>query len=221
MTARATGKGATVLGKIRNDTISDFLDQVGQRIPAPGGGAAAGVQAGLAGALLSMVARYSSGAKFDRHRDDISRLLAAATELTERSLRAADDDAAAFAAVGTAYALSGTMAADQQHRSAAVRTALRSAVQAPADVIVICGELIAAAEELLPLGNPNVAADIGAAAQSLQAAAATARINLETNRGAVTEETDRVRFRAQIADVDVLIERASTVTGQVRKMVAA
>jgi methenyltetrahydrofolate cyclohydrolase len=49
---------------MRNDTIDSFLAAPADRVPAPGGGASAGLHAAQAAALLAMVARYSDGKRF-------------------------------------------------------------------------------------------------------------------------------------------------------------
>jgi len=43
---------------MRDEKISDFLARLADRVPAPGGGAAAALHAAQAAALLGMVARY-------------------------------------------------------------------------------------------------------------------------------------------------------------------
>ena len=48
---------------IRDQTIGEFLDQLAERVPAPGGGAAAALLAAQGAALLGMVARYTTGEK--------------------------------------------------------------------------------------------------------------------------------------------------------------
>ena len=48
---------------ISDETIGGFLGQLAGRVPAPGGGAAAALQAAMAAALLGMVARYTCGAR--------------------------------------------------------------------------------------------------------------------------------------------------------------
>jgi formiminotetrahydrofolate cyclodeaminase len=58
---------------MRTDTIETFLRSLSARVPAPGGGASAGLLAAQAAALIAMVARYSDGEKYAGHRDAIVR----------------------------------------------------------------------------------------------------------------------------------------------------
>jgi formiminotetrahydrofolate cyclodeaminase len=182
---------------LRDWTLDEFLTRLASHEPAPGGGANAGLQAAMGAALLAMVARYSHG-------EVAGRVATAADELRERSLRLAADDAAAFEAVGTAYKLPKTTDAELEARKAAIRSALAGAVEPPLAVITAARQLIDLAEELLPVSNRNVITDIAAAAESIRAAAATSRVNVEINRGPAT-------------DIDELLVRAENLTAAVRK----
>ena len=52
---------------MRQSTITAFLDSLADRTPAPGGGATAALHLGQAAALVSMVARYSTGPRYAEH----------------------------------------------------------------------------------------------------------------------------------------------------------
>ena len=88
---------------MRDDTITDFLDQLAARLPAPGGGATAALHAAQAAALLAMVARYSDGPKYDAGL--MNRIVTQADALREDALALAEDDENAFRAVAEAYRL--------------------------------------------------------------------------------------------------------------------
>jgi formiminotetrahydrofolate cyclodeaminase len=182
-------------------TIDEFLTRLASRTPAPGGGASAALQAATGAALLAMVARYSSG-------EVAGRVATAADELRETGLRLAAQDAAAFETVGTAYKLPKSTDEQRQARTAAITSALAGAVEPPLAVIAAARQLIELAEELLPASNKNVITDIAAAAESIRAAAATSRVNVEINRGPV-------------ADIDDLLVRAENLTAAVRREITS
>jgi len=191
---------------MRDETISDFLDQLAARLPAPGGGATAALHAAQSAALLAMVARYSNGAKYDAELMD--HIITEADGIRHDALTLAERDAAAFAVVADAYALPKGSEEEQQARSAVIAEALAEAARPPADVIRLALLLVSLAEELRPAGNRNVIADVAAAAEAARAAAVTAQVNVEVNlRGlkdlsvldelaAITEVTDDVVARA-------------------------
>ncbi|MYW72045.1 formimidoyltetrahydrofolate cyclodeaminase, partial [Pseudonocardia sp. SID8383] len=86
-------------------TIGGFLDSLAARAPAPGGGATAALHAAQAAALISMVARYTSGPAYADDADLVSRILEDAEADRAVALALADADADAFTAVTEAYAL--------------------------------------------------------------------------------------------------------------------
>jgi formiminotetrahydrofolate cyclodeaminase len=90
---------------MRNDTIDSFLAALADRVPAPGGGASAGLHAAQAAALLAMVARYSDGNRFAEHAELVQKVCDTADRLREEALGLAEDDVAAFGAVTEAYRL--------------------------------------------------------------------------------------------------------------------
>lgn len=204
-----------------NERVSSLLEQLAARTPAPGGGTVAGLQAAFAGSLLSMVAGYSNGAKYAGVEPIITRLAEQASELTDRALAAAEDDARTFAAVGAAYALPSDGEVAKAERKAAINSALAGATTAPRAVIDICADLAAAAEELLPVGNRSVIADVAAAAASARAAASIARVNLESNLASAATGNERESLQAIVDGVDRLLGRLDAVTEAARNTVPA
>ncbi|MFI6344909.1 cyclodeaminase/cyclohydrolase family protein [Streptomyces sp. NPDC050560] len=206
---------------LRDETVAGFLDRLAARVPAPGGGASAALHAAQAAALLAMVARYSTGPKYEAHAAAIARVTAAADELRDTALRLAEDDARAFTAVTTAYALPKATPEEKEARSGAIARALAGAAVPPADVIAAAARLTDLAEELLPVGNRNVITDVAAAAEAARAAATTARVNVEINLGGVRDPLVRDALIESVARVDALSERADRITAAVREEIAA
>ncbi|MFF7637124.1 cyclodeaminase/cyclohydrolase family protein [Kitasatospora sp. NPDC008050] len=205
---------------MRDETISDFLDRLADRIPAPGGGASAALHAAQAAALLAMVARYSTGEKYAAHEAVVERIIRESDALRERALTLAEQDAAAFTAVTGAYRLPTDDEAARAARSAAIGQALAGAARPPAEVITAALDAVELAEVLLPIGNPNVITDIAAAAEAARAAATTARVNVEVNLGGIREERTREALLAETARVDEIATRAEQITAAVRAEIA-
>jgi methenyltetrahydrofolate cyclohydrolase len=205
---------------VRDQSIGRFLDDVAARVPAPGGGAVAALQAAQAAALLAMVARYSDGPRYAADAETIGSVLTAAEDLRAECLRLAEEDAAAFGAVGAAYALPRDSERALAIRSGAIAAALAGAAEPPARVVAASGRLVGLAETLLPRGNRNVITDIAAAAESARGAAATARVNVEVNLSGIPDDSVREQFRAAIAGTDAVLARAAAVTDAVRAELA-
>ena len=203
---------------MRDQTISAFLEQLADRVPAPGGGATAALHAAQSAALLAMVARYSNGPKYDA--DLMSHIIAETDELRKDALTLAEADETAFAAVAQAYRLPKETGEQQAERSEAIAAAQAEAARPPADVVRLALLLVSFAEQLLTAGNPNVVTDVAAAAVAARAAALTAQLIIEVNlRGnAAPGVSDEVEAMAAVTD-EVTV-RAGRVVDTVREKVS-
>ena len=201
-------------------TIGGFLDALAARVPAPGGGATAALHAAQAAALISMVARYTTGEKYADSADLISGILEGAEAERAAALQLAADDAAAFTAVTDAYGLPRGTESEKAHRTDAIAKALVGAAGPPADVIRTATSVMSLAEALLPVANRNVITDVAAASEAARAAATTARLNVEVNLGGIRDEKVRAGLRRVLARVDELTDRAAAVERSVRAVLA-
>lgn len=201
---------------IPDETIGDFLGQLADRVPAPGGGAASALQAAQGAALLGMVARYTTGEKYAEHEVTIGRIIAETDELRAIALRLAEADADAFRAVTDAYRLPQATDDEQAARTAAIGQALANAVWPPAQVINVAGMVVDLAEALVAIGNPNVLSDVAAAAESARAAAAIARVNVEVNLSGLSDEQASLEMDAEASKANSVITKASLITAAVR-----
>ncbi|WP_216894646.1 cyclodeaminase/cyclohydrolase family protein [Nocardia alni] len=190
--------------------IGRYLDDLAAKIPAPGGGAVAALHAAQGAALVAMVARYTTRAKDADNRPVIDRIIDAADAARTRSLALADADAAAFTAVGAAYKLPKDTDEQTTARKAAITAALLQAARVPAAVVAEADEILSLAADLLPIGNPNVVTDIGAAADAARAAATSSRLNIAINVTSLGAEQS-AEFGPVLSRIDELIARADTV----------
>ena len=206
---------------MRDETIGDFLDRLADRVPAPGGGAAAAVHAAVGAALLGMVARYTTGEQYAVHQVTMGRVTAEADELRDIALRLAEADAAAFTAVGYAYRLPKSTEAERAVRSEAIARALVDAAWPPAKLIGVAGMVVDLAGLLAEVGNRNVLSDVGAAAEAARAAAATARTNVEINLAGITDAQASLEMIAETDKAEDIIARAEKVAAAVREQIRA
>lgn len=202
---------------ISDEKIGDFLDQLAARQPAPGGGAAAALQAAQGAALLAMVARYTTGARYAEQAETIAHIITEADELRGIALRLAEADAEAFTAVADAYRLPRDTSEEEASRAAVIGQALVNAAWPPAQVISVAAVIVNVAEALASIGNRNVAADVAAAAETARAAAAIARVNIEINLAEISDERASLEIIAQADKADEVISRAEQVTAAVRE----
>jgi len=187
---------------IRDQTIGEFLDQVAERVPAPGGGAVAALLAAQGAALLGMVARYTTGEKYAEHQATVGRIITEVDELRNIALRLADADADAFLAVADTFRLPKSTEQEEADRSAAIAQALANAAWPPAQVISLAGMVVGLA-----------------AAECARAAASTARVNVEINLAAISDERASLEMIAETGKADSIIARAEQITATVREQI--
>jgi formiminotetrahydrofolate cyclodeaminase len=204
-----------------DEKIGEFLDRLADRVPAPGGGASAALQAAQGAALLGMVARYTTGEKYSEQAETIDRIIPEADELRSLALRLAEADAEAFSAVSEAYRLPRSTDAEKKARSAAIAQAVTNAAWPPAKLIGVAGMVVDLAEALAVIGNRNVISDVAAAAEAARSAAATARVNVEINLAGIKDEQARREVMTDADQADSIIARAGQVTAAVREQIRA
>ncbi len=197
---------------MRDLTIVDFLSELADRVPAPGGGATAALHAAQAAALLGMVARYTTGERYTAHAETVVAVIAETDTLRARALKLAEEDAAAFTAVTDAYRLP-----KGEERSDAIARALAGAAEPPARVVEAAARVVELCELLLPICNRNVVTDVAAAAEAARAALTTGRVNVEVNLGGVQDERLRAELNIRLSGVDAAVARADWVTAEVRE----
>ncbi|MDR7161028.1 cyclodeaminase/cyclohydrolase family protein [Arthrobacter sp. BE255] len=182
---------------ISSETINDYLARLASREPTPGGGAAAALHAAQGAALVAMVARYTTGTKYEQHAELVTRIISSADGLVAQALGLADADEHAFQGVIDAYKLPNGTDDLKAARTASIQDALVQAAETPAQLILLAGAVVDLATELFDVANPNVISDVAAAADAARAAASTARVNIDINVVAIKDTEARSRLAGQ------------------------
>ncbi|MDR6640639.1 cyclodeaminase/cyclohydrolase family protein [Paenarthrobacter nitroguajacolicus] len=207
---------------ISSESITDYLARLASRQPTPGGGAAAAVHAAQGAALVGMVARYTTGPKYEQYADHVARITTEADQLVVEALRLADADEHAFQGVIDSYKLPSGTDELKAARTAAIQDALVQAAQTPAQLITLAGNVVDLAAELFDVANPNVISDIAAAADAARAAATTARVNIDINVVAIKDGAARSRLAEQTDGLeDKVVLAADSLTKRVRERILA
>ena len=155
--------------------LGSFLELVSAAEPAPGGGAAAALVVGLAGALCVMAARLST-----RQLPDASDLARAAARLRDRAAVLCQADAEAYRGVMSASREASEP--DAERRGRRLSAALSEAADVPLQVVEVGAGVAGLAARIAESGNPNLLGDAVTAAllaeAGTRAAAALVLINL-------------------------------------------
>ncbi|MET4591339.1 cyclodeaminase/cyclohydrolase family protein [Arthrobacter sp. 754] len=205
---------------ISSETINDYLARLASREPTPGGGAAAALHAAQGAALVAMVARYTTGTKYEQHAELVTRIISRADGLVAQAVRLADADQHAFQGVIDAYKLPSGTDGLKAARTASIQDALVQAAKTPADLILVAGAVVELATELFEVANANVISDIAAAVDAARAAATTARVNIDINVVAIKDTETRSRLAEQTDGLeDKIILAADELVKRVRERI--
>lgn len=143
----------------RNGSLQKYLDDLSARLPAPGGGSAAALTAGLGAALISMVVNFTLGKpKYAKYEPQLKDILRESKMLREEFLNLVDLDVAAYNSKN-----------------------IRDALNVPFMVARLCFTGIRLCPPLIKIGNVNLISDVAVAAVLLESAFASAYFNVEIN----------------------------------------
>lgn len=188
---------------ISSQTVGGFLEQLGAKVHAPGGGAAAALTGATAAAAAEMVLSYSidkkSLAEHQAFNADAKKQLERARQMF---LTLGDEDAAGYGV------LNGLWKLDKDHpdRVAGWDDAVAGAIGPPRAMLALSVEMLRLCEQLIPKTNKQLKSDLGVAAVLGQAAARSAAWNVRINIPLLPSD-DRDRAHKE---VDASLEHAQT-----------
>ncbi|MGJ3402432.1 cyclodeaminase/cyclohydrolase family protein [Glutamicibacter sp. Je.9.36] len=212
-------RGETPL--ISNETVSSYLERLASGAPTPGGGAAAGLHAAQAAALVSMVAEFTSGPRYADVQEQVQQISEHARLLMRQGLFAAEEDERLFGALGAAYKLPKESSEQKSERSAAIQNATIAAAAPLVSTVEASIEVLKLGQRLLPIGNRSVLSDVAAAAEAARAALATALATLEMNISSIRDVAQRDRLVQIASQASEAIIHAEELSAQARTVVAA
>jgi len=149
--------------------VTDFLDSLAERTPAPGGGAAAAVTCAMAAALVEMATSFGSARGLERvHRR--------AGELRREVQLLAHADGEAYGVVIEALRMP---PGNERHQS--LDAAVGGAIACPIKILEIASEVATLAADVAETGNRNLEGDALTGALLAEAAARSAATLAQLN----------------------------------------
>jgi glutamate formiminotransferase/formiminotetrahydrofolate cyclodeaminase len=194
-------------------SVRGFVETLGARTPAPGGGSASALAASMGAALGAMVGWMTYGKrKFEEKDAVMRRLIPPLHEAMKALLPLVDRDTRAFDAYLAAVSLPKETDAEKAARRDAMQAGLKEAVQVPLQVMRAADACWDAMVEMAAHGNPASRSDLEVGAKLLEAGIWGAARNVAINLPQVEDEAFR---RATQAEADALAARAAARCAQV------
>lgn len=189
--------------RLTERTVTDLLAAFRSPDPTPGGGSASALAGAVGASLLAMVAALpktrASGAEAEAClREAGARCAALSGDLT----MLIDRDSEAYDLVMAAYKRPKGTDEEKAARSAAIQTALHSAIAAPLDVMRACADGCARAVAIASLGNRSAASDVHVGLELLIAGLRGAKLNVEINLESVKDAAYARDVREEVAGLE-------------------
>ncbi|WP_217588624.1 cyclodeaminase/cyclohydrolase family protein [Lentibacillus saliphilus] len=181
--------------KLVDLSITDFTAKLGSDEPAPGGGSASALVAGVGAALTRMVAELTVGKeKYAEYNDEMESLLKEMTSLNDKLLVAIDADTEAFNKVSAVFTMPKETDEDKAKRKEAMQEALKYATKVPFETMELIADAIRLTATAIGKSNTNAASDLGVAALTMKAGLYGSWLNVLINIGGVKDEDFRNEY---------------------------
>ena len=160
----------------QNQSLKKYLDDLAAKLPAPGGGSAAALNAAMAAALVSMVVNFTLGKpKYAKYEKELQQIFDKSEKLRHEFMRLVDLDVTAYK--------SGN---------------LRDALNVPLMNCRLCYEGARLCPPLIKKGNINLVSDVAVAAIMFESAFAAAYFNVDINLKLLKDKKLAVTTRKEL-----------------------
>ncbi|BCZ48359.1 formiminotransferase-cyclodeaminase [Clostridium gelidum] len=179
--------------KFCDESIKQFLEELGSDLSAPGGGSVAGLIAALSGALNSMVYSLTVGKKKyinlqDNEKAIIDKFEKQSKEFTLRSLELMEEDRDNFLKLMDAYKLPKDTYEDKKKRTLEIKENTIKSMEAP---LILARESLEFYENLKIMskyGNKMLLSDLAISAILLHSAIESSIVNVKVNLNGLRSE---------------------------------
>jgi len=179
--------------KFCDESIKQFLEELGSELSAPGGGSVAGLIAALSGALNSMVYSLTVGKKNyinleDNEKEIIDKFKKESKEFTLRSLELMEEDRENFLKLMASYKLSKDTEEEKEKRALSIKENTIKSMEAP---LILARESLEFYENLKIMakyGNKMLLSDLAISAILLHSAIESSIVNVKVNLNGLRSE---------------------------------
>ncbi|MDW8802383.1 cyclodeaminase/cyclohydrolase family protein [Clostridium sp. A1-XYC3] len=174
-------------------TLKGFVDELGSKSPAPGGGSIAALSASLASALAAMVFNLTIGKKEymeyeDKLRENIDESLEKVQFHKEEFLNLMERDTDAFLSLMEAFRMPKNTEEEAKARKEKINQGNKESLEIPLEVAEKAYKLYDYIYTAVKYGNKNAVSDAGVAASLVQTAVEGAILNVKINITGLKDE---------------------------------
>lgn len=171
---------------LQNLTLKDFIDELGSKSPAPGGGSIAALSASLASALASMVFNLTIGKKEYIEYDEslktkVDESFKEVALYKEEFIELMERDTNAFLLLMEAFKMPKTTESEIKARKEKIAEGNKQSLNIPLEVAEKAYKLYEYIEVAVKYGNKNAISDAGVAASLVETAVEGAILNVKIN----------------------------------------
>ncbi len=199
-------------------TVRGFIEEIGARSSAPGGGSASAAIGAIGVALGAMVAKLTHGVrKFEAEQAHLEKIIPHLHDLTRRLIPMIDADTSAFNLYMEGLRMPKATEEERAARHAKMQEGLKEAIQVPLTTMRLSDSGWEALLTVARHGNPASASDIQVGARALETGIWGAYQNVLIN---MREMEDEEYKKEVLAEADLLLGRAGMKCAEVLAAVA-
>ncbi len=198
------------------ETEANFLDELANGKPTPGGGSSAAYAGAMGAGLVAMVARLSIGKKkYADVENEMKEILAEAEALRAKLTKAVEEDAESFTAIMQAFKLPKSTDAEKSARSQAIQDATLYASEVPLKTARGAVRVMELALRVTEKGNRNAITDGASGSAMARAALTSAGYNVRINLGSLKDKTKAEELLNELKTLEAKADKIGAVLREV------
>lgn len=197
-------------------SVRDFIEEVGRRSSAPGGGSASAAIAGIGAGLGSMVAKLTLGVrKFEEYDGKMREIIPPLHNAYQELIPMIDADTNAFNDYVDAIRLPKNTDSEKKVRHDAMQAGLKKAIEIPLKTMKIGDAAWDALIEVAQYGNIASASDVEVGARALEVGIWGAYKNVMINMGGIDDKDFKSKITKEATEMK---DRAKTMSDKALKI---
>ena len=167
------------------ESVEKYIQDLGAKLPAPGGGSAAAFSCALGTALLEMVANFTVGKEAsDEDKERLSQILPRIKQAKAEAQKYIDEDVTVYGKVREAY----KTPKDDPKRKEKIQDATKEACKVAIETAKICQRAVSLGRTLVEIGNKNLITDVVIGALLIKAGFDSSLWNADINFNCIEDK---------------------------------